>query len=219
MTLRKKDFQNYMKRLRKMIPAGCMPLKYYAVGEYGSQNRRPHYHAIIFNCPDDQLFAQAWSLGDKQFGGVFVGTCTGDSIAYCMKYIDKQSFRSVNLRHKHRRDDRVLEFSLMSKGLGSQYFEDPHIRQYHASDLSRNFLTKPSGHKIPLPRYYRVHLYDKQQLEEQRELIEFASLEKREREIYFHIASGNKQDYHERKAREKEGRLVKFISRTKQRLL
>ena len=25
------------------------PLKYYAVGEYGGQTKRPHYHIVIFN--------------------------------------------------------------------------------------------------------------------------------------------------------------------------
>lgn len=222
MTLRKKDFQDYMKRLRKLhssVAPGWPPIKYYAVGEYGDKNRRPHYHAIIFNVSDDRYFADAWSLDGSQLGGVFVGTCTSDSIAYCMKYIDKQSFRSVNSRHKHRRDDRVLEFSLMSKGLGSSYFQDPSLRRYHASDLSRNFLTKRSGHKIALPRYYRVNLYDKLQLEEQREMIEIACMEKLLQEKYLHEGICPGVDFHQLKADQKEGRRIKFLSRTKQRLL
>jgi len=222
MTLNKKDFQDYMKRLRKLhasVKPDWPPIKYYAVGEYGDKNRRPHYHAIIFNVSDDSYFADAWTLNGSQIGGVFVGTCTTDSIAYCMKYIDKQSFRSVNSRHRHRRDDRVLEFSVMSKRLGASYFEDPAIRHYHVTDLSRNYLTKRSGHKIALPRYYRVHLYNKLQLEEQREIIEIACNEKLQQEMYLHEGLYPHIDFHEKKAAQKEGRQIKFHSRTKQRHL
>ena len=44
-TLSPRDLQLYFKRLRKTSPR----LKYYAVGEYGSELNRPHYHAIVFN--------------------------------------------------------------------------------------------------------------------------------------------------------------------------
>lgn len=46
LTLRKKDFQAFMKRLRKR----CEPdkLRFFACGEYGGQTHRPHYHAIVF---------------------------------------------------------------------------------------------------------------------------------------------------------------------------
>lgn len=74
MTLRKKDFQDYMKRLRKLhanVAPDWPPIKYYAVGEYGDLNRRPHYHAIIFNVSNDKYFADAWSLNGTQIGGVF----------------------------------------------------------------------------------------------------------------------------------------------------
>lgn len=87
MTLRKKDYQDFMKRLRKLSPH--VSIKYYAAGEYGSKFNRPHYHAIMFNVPDIELFAKAWSLDGIQLGAVHVGSVTGDSIAYTMKYIAK----------------------------------------------------------------------------------------------------------------------------------
>lgn len=43
-TLYKEDMQKFLKRLRKKIS----PIKYYYCGEYGDDNGRPHYHAIIF---------------------------------------------------------------------------------------------------------------------------------------------------------------------------
>jgi len=172
MTLRKKDFQDYMKRLRNLCPD--VTLKYYAVGEYGTNNKRPHYHAIIFNCPDTALFDQAWG-----FGGIHVGNVTSDSIAYCMKYIDKPS------SFKHARDDRQVEFSLMSKGLGSNYLS-PEMLSYHKSDISRLYATNPGGYRIALPRYYRLKIYDENEQRAQRYLIGEAAevaLRKEEREF------------------------------------
>lgn len=157
MTLRKADFQKFMKRLRKLCPD---KIKYYAVGEYGTQNKRPHYHAIIFNVSDERLYAQAWSLGD-QLGGVFIGKVSGDSIAYTMKYIDKPPSEKM-----HGRDDREREFPLMSKGLGSNYLTDE-IKQYHLADISRMYVTKDGGHKIAMPRYYRNKIYSERQQKDQ----------------------------------------------------
>lgn len=52
MTLHTPDFQKFMKRLRKLHPRGTR-IKYYAVGEYGTERKRPHYHAILFgHIPD-----------------------------------------------------------------------------------------------------------------------------------------------------------------------
>jgi hypothetical protein len=44
--LKKKDMQDFVKRLRKSIAP--KKIKYFAAGEYGDQNLRPHFHIIIF---------------------------------------------------------------------------------------------------------------------------------------------------------------------------
>ncbi|AXH73750.1 MAG: replication initiator protein [Microviridae sp.] len=109
MTLRKKDTQDFWKRLRKAHPD--LNVKYYLVGEYGTKNNRPHYHAIVFGVPDTQYYADAWSIFGTQLGSLHVGSVTGDSIAYCLKYIDKPHSR------RHKRDDREKEFNTSSQGL------------------------------------------------------------------------------------------------------
>lgn len=53
-----RDLQTFIKRLRKsaqrpsnnMRADGDKRLRYFACGEYGERNHRPHYHALIFNC-------------------------------------------------------------------------------------------------------------------------------------------------------------------------
>lgn len=48
-TLEKRHLQLFIKRLRKE----CEPsrLRYFAVGEYGDDTWRPHYHVVLFNFP------------------------------------------------------------------------------------------------------------------------------------------------------------------------
>ena len=169
-TLDKKAFPLFMKRLRKLLPDGSPKVKYYACGEYGEQRSRPHYHAIVFNVQDDSLYAKAWSLGGVQFGTVHVGTVTDKSIAYCAAYINTPGLPPSARRF----DDRVPEFSLMSKGLGSSYVT-PAIVDYHNADLSRVYLTKLGGDKIAMPRYYRERIFDEDARAAQGSLAEIAS--------------------------------------------
>lgn len=179
MTLHKPDFQNFMKRLRKQT--GYKNIKYYAVGEYGEKNKRPHYHAIIFNCKTAVSYARAWSLKKNNFmdrfkpvnkngrlydpfpylnsddnvalGTVDVGQVSGDSIAYTVKYMDKQ-----RRRQKHSREDFAKEFSLMSKGLGECYLTDQMVK-YHKAHPDQLYVLKRGGHKIAMPKYYREKIW------------------------------------------------------------
>lgn len=213
MTLRKKDFQDYMKRLRKLCLGST--LKYYAAGEYGSKNHRPHYHAIIFNVPRETFFADAWSLNGESIGEIFVGKVSGDSIAYTLKYIDKSTWKCG-----HARDDREPEFPLMSKGLGSSYLTDD-VVSYHKADLSRMYVMRDGGHKSALPRYYRDKIYNSGEKVLQRSLAQEStsntfSSGRREFEL---LGYGLKFDYGEWLASEKLGRLERFYSQQKNRNL
>ena len=58
-SLNKRDFQLFMKRLRKRYGSG---IRYYQCGEYGELLGRPHHHAILFNFDfDDKVL---WSVRD-----------------------------------------------------------------------------------------------------------------------------------------------------------
>lgn len=63
-TLRKKDFQAFMKRLRFHFGQG---IRFFACGEYGPETWRPHYHAIIFGLKLDDLIPWSKSPQGNQY--------------------------------------------------------------------------------------------------------------------------------------------------------
>lgn len=162
MTLNKRDVQLFMKRLRKsheklykesFLRRSKWPkLKYYLCGEYGGTTHRPHYHVLLFNA-ESCLIQDAWKMGHIHYGKV-----SAASVGYTLKYMSK-----LPDKRKHSRDDRAPEFSLMSKGLGANYLTSETLELHH-SDIYRCYLTIEDGKKIAMPRYYKLKLYDKTQL-------------------------------------------------------
>lgn len=146
-TLSKRDIQLFMKRLRKSYAKQSdKKLRYYIVGEYGSRTYRPHYHAILFNLDNVALVEQAWQNGFVKNYPVLDG-----GIRYVLKYMSKP--------RQKRKDDRILEFSLMSKGLGSNYLTN-NIINYHLGDIKNCFITLKGGIRMQMPKYYKEKIYD-----------------------------------------------------------
>ena len=97
-SLRKRDLQLFFKRLRKAVDA---KLRYFAVGEYGARNGRPHYHSCVFGYdpPDKRYWTsrkgyktflseevqRAWRLGLHE-----VGSLTNNSAKYVAGYVLKK---------------------------------------------------------------------------------------------------------------------------------
>jgi len=177
LTLCKRDLQLFFKSLRfKQSGSAPSPIKYYAVGEYGGKTKRPHYHVILFNARVE-LIQDAWPNGQVHYGDV-----SGASVGYTLKYITKP--KTVPL---HRNDDRVPEFSLMSKGLGSSYLTDKMIK-WHKSDLeNRMCLNIEDGKKISMPRYYKDKLYNS----EERGYLKGAFERKHNEQMLKDISQGN----------------------------
>ena len=98
--LRKKHYQDFMKRFRKSIAP--TKVKYYYCGEYGDKNNRPHYHALIFgyNFPDWVYIGETQSgfplytspTLERLWGNGFVqiGEVSFESAAYVARYIMKK---------------------------------------------------------------------------------------------------------------------------------
>lgn len=89
-----KDFQDFMKRLRKRFGSG---IRFFHCGEYGDQYSRPHYHACLFNFdfPDKELlrgdlFTSKALCELWPFGFSTVGQVTFESAAYVARYVTKK---------------------------------------------------------------------------------------------------------------------------------
>lgn len=180
-TLVKRDFQLFVKRLRKAYGDG---IRYFAAGEYGSKTLRPHYHAIFFGLHlDDLQLVGRTPLGDELYqspklnrtwsdingypiGYVTIGKVTWASCAYVARYVvkkskgqDKRWYESMNMQP---------EFTLMSRaqGIGKQYYLDhPELWDFNFINLS----TETGGRKITPPDYF-FRLLEQDNPERYREL-------------------------------------------------
>lgn len=168
LTLDKLDVQLFMKRLRKShcfqyriknfktvstIPPGEKSLKYYLCGEYGKNTERPHYHMVLFNA-DMDLIQSSWPKGSLHFGDV-----TAASIMYTLKYMQKPA----SYLHRGDDEDRIKQFSLMSKGLGKSYLSEA-VKKYHLQDVTENvYCTQNGGEKIAMPRYFKDKIFTAEQ--------------------------------------------------------
>ncbi|AXH73192.1 MAG: replication initiator protein [Microviridae sp.] len=161
-TLYKRDVQLFIKRLRRSDkrPKSLLrshPIKYISCGEYGTKNKRPHYHLIIFNATQNGIDA-AWRNGDKPMGQIHYDPVNPQTIAYVVGYIAN----SWELR----RDSRLRDFQLQlpfltfSKGLGANYVT-PAAVSFHTSEknlLNRCYVTV-DGQKRHMPKYLRQKIY------------------------------------------------------------
>lgn len=163
--LRYRDYQLFMKRLRKY---SGHQVRFFMCGEYGPLNLRPHYHACLFNIdfPDQvvagksgsgQVFytsdtlAKLWGLGH-----VSVQPLTSANAAYTARYVvDKVTGQAANEHYRHVDEDGVIhqrppEFSRCSlrPGIGARWFE-----RYGRDVLARDSVVV-DGSEFSPPKYY-----------------------------------------------------------------
>lgn len=156
-TLVKSEHQLFIKRLRDHLKRNKIEtkLKYYTVGEYGSETHRPHYHSILFNLPRVYFDTPDLLLNLWQKGFVQVDPCTPGSIAYVAGYCMKKLYNDNLARAPG--DDRIPEFSNMSKGLGKNFITPQMVG--HLKQNLNPYLIREEGMKMPIPRYYRDKIF------------------------------------------------------------
>lgn len=199
-TLVKADLQLFFKRLRKRLINS--KLKYYAIGEYGTNTHRPHYHIILFGLDHSYvhrgILEKCWSKGF-----VKVGTVNRSSIHYCTKY------------HANRTDypdGSVPPFALISKGLGLNYVDDR--KDWHDGNLDKCYV-QDGSFKKSIPRYWREKLYSKEELEHinSNNLIRLENEKEKFMDDYHRNNTGSYYDYleqvKERKFREYKQKINK----------
>lgn len=159
-TLRYKDVQLFLKRLRKSLNSK-IKIRYFCSGEYGSKTFRPHYHMILYGITDPNavFFRKSYSglpiYRSKFFedfwqqGFVFYGSVTFNSCGYVARYcLDK---------NKRKKDDiyfnfRDNEFVHMSKGIGLNWL----LNNYRS--LQKQYFINFDSKKYSIPRYFMKKL-------------------------------------------------------------
>lgn len=163
-SLRYRDFQLFMKRVRK---ASKTRVRFFVCGEYGEELSRPHYHACLFgyDFPDKRpvslLGAQkSWrsdSLERLWFHGhAHLGSLNVRSAAYAARYVLKKVTGQRAVLHYSRIDadgvchDLVPEFARMSlrPGIASAWFA-----RFKADVVTGDYVVH-EGKKYAVPKYY-----------------------------------------------------------------
>lgn len=188
------DFQRFMKRLRKSychyLPSKkyqgpFMPVRFFMCGEYGENNRRPHFHACLFGIDfDDKVYFKSSGSGAKIFtsealdklwrdeggdsiGFATVGAVTFDSAGYVARYVMKKKLGHGSDKEYEEIDmetgevfHREKEFNRMSlkPGIGYGFY------QKYKSDLFPQDICVINGVATKPPRYYYKKLAKEQPL-------------------------------------------------------
>lgn len=127
-------FQKFMKRLRKFVGTDHM-VRFFMCGEYGSENGRPHYHALLFNVDfKDRVLLKRSESGELiyrsaileklwPYGYSSVADVTFGSAAYVARYHLKKVGNVVSDNHYvHPKTGEMLkpEYIRMSRGSASR---------------------------------------------------------------------------------------------------
>lgn len=148
-------FSDFMKRLRAQFGAG---IRFFAAGEYGALNLRPHYHALLFNHDfADKLPYKETDAGSMIYvsdslqklwpdGFSSVGAVSLHSASYVARYNLKKVLNPVPLP-----DSLSKEFVNMSRrpGIGKSWFD-----KFKGDVFPSDEVILSTGTRMSPPRYY-----------------------------------------------------------------
>jgi hypothetical protein len=171
-TLKKTDFQKFMKRLRKKYGPD---IRYFHCGEYGEKLGRPHYHALLFNFNFSDRYLWRVQNGNNiyrsesleklwPFGFCEIGSVTFESAAYVARYVVKKVKGQAAKDHYQRINketgeviELTPEYVTMSRrpGIGRDW-----IDKYKNDVYPHDFVVVNDGKQWKPPRYYDQTLSD-----------------------------------------------------------
>lgn len=177
-SLEKRDFQLWLKRLRKQqAKLHDNPIRFFGCGEYGSDTLRPHYHCIVYGLHLDDLkiykrtdqgilytsekLNRTWigqrhrgEIEDepyKYLGFVVIGQVTFNTAAYVARYTAKKAMTVGNeFFDKFNLEKPFIDMS-RRPGIGLRYFED-HPELFN-NDMV-HFAGKEKGYSFNMPKYF-----------------------------------------------------------------
>lgn len=155
MTLNKKDVQLFIRYLRR---TQTQPIKYLAVGEYGTNNKRPHYHILLFGCRNPENIYKTW-----QKGLIHIGQVEDQSIAYTLEYITVYEDAIPDWK------DIQPVFRLQSTKIGANWLESGG-KDFLQKNIPTYLLDR--DYKMGIPKYYRDKVYNGDLQDDYRNAIE-----------------------------------------------
>lgn len=166
-SLEHRDFQLFMKRLRKKTGR---EIRFYMCGEYGDERGRPHYHACLFNVDfrdrvpagksgSGELFYSSKELEKLWgYGHVSVQDLTPGTAAYCARYVMKKTLGEGSEDAYSVVDENTGEilyrkppYAAMSlkPGIGARWLE-----KYGKTDVFAHDKCVQDGVERRVPKYY-----------------------------------------------------------------
>lgn len=158
--LRVEDLQRFFKRVRRRVGR----VRYFACGEYGDQNGRPHFHACVFghgffgdrtrlDRPGKPLFQsrqldELWSdpASDRPLGFASVGALEYESAAYVARYVMKKLTGKRSEEYGERRPPFVV--MSLKPGIGASWFTKYQADVFPSDEIVHD------GRRHRVPRYY-----------------------------------------------------------------
>jgi len=148
------DFQLFMKKLRKTTSE---KITYMVTGEYGEINKRPHWHALVFNyAPRDSkkkytthaneqvyesdFLTRLWGKGIAEYGSL-----TLESAGYVARYAAKKLVHGNDQDH----DYHPIHKTSSKRAIGRSWIE-----KYYKHAFENGFIVLPNGSRAKIPRYY-----------------------------------------------------------------
>lgn len=167
-TLFPRDFTLFAKRLRQSEEGFGRRISYYVAGEYGDENARPHYHAVLFG-PEfldkeklldrhgapvftSETLESAWEKGRCEITGLTYG-----GARYVASYVRKKVRQRDDPNHYTRVNPTTgelveleREFGRMSRrpAIGKKFIE-----RFWRDVYPRDFVVM-DGRELKPPRYY-----------------------------------------------------------------
>lgn len=223
-TLVPEELTKFMKDLRRYYKYhyGEENIRFYACGEYGSKNDRPHFHIIAFNINvRDKEYLFTNKSHDKIYtseiirniwgkGHVTIGEVTWNSAAYTARYVMKK-IKGKDAKKYYEILGVAPEFTRMSRrqGIAREYYEQNKEKIFELDEI---ILANKKGvaQKIKPCKYYD-NLYDIENHEFMKALKQRRKLEA---EYTLAVQLGKtdltKQEYMELKERKKISQVEKL---------
>ena len=155
-SLKREHLTKWIKKMKNDISSLGLPqFRYFAVGEYGEKNERPHYHVNAFGLGREwhKHIETTWPYG-------FVGV--EDFTPQRAQYVVKYAVKAMNWRGDQRLRGRYPEFSTMSKHPAIGVPALPQILKAMESqpqaELPLEF--RVNGKKFPFGRVLRNKMYE-----------------------------------------------------------